>query len=37
MMKHTNRNFYKGLDDNNIKVCNMKLKFDEIPNVIHLP
>ena len=37
MMKQTNRKFYENVDVNDIKVCNMKLKFYEMPNVIHLP
>ena len=36
-MTHTTHNFYESIDVNNIKVCNMKLKFDEIPNEINLP
>ena len=37
MMKHTTRKLYKSVDFNNVKVCNMKLKFDEMSNVIYLP
>ena len=36
-MKHTNRKFYESIDVNNVKDCNMRLKFDEMPNVLHLP
>ena len=37
MMKRIYRKFYEITDVNNVKVCNIKLKFDEIPNIIHLP
>ena len=37
MMKRIYRKFYEITDVNNVKVYNIKLKFDEIPNVIHLP
>ena len=37
MMKHINRKFNEIVNDTtNIKVCNMKLDFDEISNEIHL-
>ena len=35
MRNHTNRKFFESVDVNNVKDCNIKLKFDEMPNVIH--
>ena len=33
-MKHTNGKFYESVDTNDIKVCNMKLKVDEMPIIV---